>query len=85
HVKYIKSKFEANNFNDTLFYHNSSENLKDRLIKNDSRTLSYNIRNSADLIEPMAKTNSGEITFGFFYSRFRNRLGIYFLNVYFKI
>ncbi|RNA31272.1 hypothetical protein BpHYR1_045606 [Brachionus plicatilis] len=60
-------KFEANNFNNltimlsfsfkTLFYHNSPENLKDRLIKNESRDLSYNLRNSANLIEPMAKTN----------------------------
>ncbi|RNA43782.1 hypothetical protein BpHYR1_033262 [Brachionus plicatilis] len=42
----------------TYFYHNSPENIKDRLIKNDSRNLSYNLRNSAKLIEPMAKTNS---------------------------
>ncbi|RNA08527.1 hypothetical protein BpHYR1_024322 [Brachionus plicatilis] len=32
--------------------------VPDRLIKNDSRNLSYNLRNSAKLIEPMAKTNS---------------------------
>ncbi|RNA22415.1 hypothetical protein BpHYR1_030522 [Brachionus plicatilis] len=59
-------KFESKNFNDILFYHNSPENLKNRLLKNDSRNLSYNLRNSENLIEPMAKTNSGEKTFGFF-------------------
>ncbi|RNA17028.1 hypothetical protein BpHYR1_005394 [Brachionus plicatilis] len=56
----------------TLFYHNSPENLKNRFLKNDSRNLSYNLRNSANLIELMAKTNSGEKTFGFFYSRLIN-------------
>ncbi|RNA06123.1 hypothetical protein BpHYR1_023257 [Brachionus plicatilis] len=57
-VKLFKFKFEANNFNDTLFFHNSPGNLKNSLIKNDSRKLSYNLRNSANLIEPTAKTNS---------------------------
>ncbi|RMZ95342.1 hypothetical protein BpHYR1_018444 [Brachionus plicatilis] len=54
----FKFKFEANSFNDP-------ESLKDRLIKNDSR----NLRN---LIEPMAITNSGEKTYGFFCSRWIN-------------
>ncbi|RNA25472.1 hypothetical protein BpHYR1_034511 [Brachionus plicatilis] len=41
-----------------LFYHNSPENLKDIIIIDDSRNLSYNLRNSANLNEPMAKTKS---------------------------
>jgi len=56
----------------SLFFHNSPENLKNIFLKNDSRNFSYNLRNSANLIEPMAKTNSGEKTFGYFYSRLIN-------------
>ncbi|RNA37850.1 hypothetical protein BpHYR1_037410 [Brachionus plicatilis] len=71
-VQHFCFKFESKNFNDILFYHNSPENLKNRLLKNDSRNLSYNLGNSENLIEPMAKTNSGEKTFGFFFSRLIN-------------
>ncbi|RNA44378.1 hypothetical protein BpHYR1_026182 [Brachionus plicatilis] len=38
-----------------LFYYKSPLNLKEMLKKNDSRNLNYNLRNSNNLIEPMAK------------------------------
>ena len=55
-----------------LFYDNSPKNLKVQLIRNDSRNLSYNLKNSVNLIEPMSKTIKGEKTFGYFYSRLIN-------------
>ena len=37
-----------------LFYDNSPKNLQVQMIRNDSRNLSYNLRNSVNLIEPMS-------------------------------
>ncbi|RNA15082.1 hypothetical protein BpHYR1_027689 [Brachionus plicatilis] len=42
---------------------NSFMFINERLKKNDSRNLDYNLRNSNNLIEPMAKSKCGEKTF----------------------
>ena len=48
------------------------KNLKVQLIRNDSRNLNYNLRNSVNLIEPMSKIIKGEKTFEYFYSKLIN-------------
>ncbi|RNA20990.1 hypothetical protein BpHYR1_012962 [Brachionus plicatilis] len=55
-----------------FFFHNSPENLRMKLNKNDSRNLKNYLRKSGNLIEPMSKTANGEKTFEYFYTRLMN-------------
>ncbi|CAF1006159.1 unnamed protein product, partial [Brachionus calyciflorus] len=52
---------------------NSPPLLKEELVKNETRNLKYDLRNKDQIIECGSKTNSGEKTFKYIFSRLSNK------------